>query len=188
MNEKMIEIKEMLKNIEAIPGNVPGYMPSIKGLFEIHQNNPYHRFDNVGKHTVEALRYAPERFLVKVAILYHDTGKAFTKLTIDGVDTFRNHANISVEIAENELSYVGFSDEDLAKIIAMIKHHGREIVNTPKAIRRFIFKVGAENALNVLDVMIADDFAKDTNKLEVIERIHKNKQIREKVKFMLKTP
>ena len=188
---------DFLKNILQHPTIIPGMIKTgefpvcykaIYTLFDTEQHNPYHRFTNAGYHTVDAIINSPADFNIRLALLYHDTGKAETKETINGVDMFRGHADVSVRLAEEELRNVGISEEILNAVIPMIKHHGRQIINRDKAIRRFIFKVGKENATNIMIVKLADDMAKDTSNPAVKENISQNIKIFRRIREILNTP
>lgn len=64
------------------------FLPEFDQMAQTVQNNPHHCYD-VAEHTIQALMHsAPEKTL-RLALLFHDMGKAKTRTTDqDGVDHF----------------------------------------------------------------------------------------------------
>lgn len=68
----------------------------LEQIKDVPQNNRWH-FGDVFKHTMSALSmYKGDNWIVKLALLLHDTGKKQCRTTVDGIDHFYNHAEMSL--------------------------------------------------------------------------------------------
>ena len=86
------------------------FLPEFDQMAQTVQNNPHHCYD-VAEHTIQALIHsAPEKTL-RLALLFHDMGKAKTRTTDqDGVDHFHGHSEVSAELARTILRRLKFDN------------------------------------------------------------------------------
>ncbi|MCL2169914.1 MAG: HD domain-containing protein [Defluviitaleaceae bacterium] len=156
--------------------------PEVAGLQGIIQNNDYHIYD-VFRHTLEVLRHSSPTLHQRIAALFHDTGKARTKTTDQGgIDHFKGHEAVSVEIAKKSLKHWCFDNATTARALDIVKYHGRTILAEKTAIKRFISKVGEQTAADVLEFQIADNLAKSQKAVETtLPRILKARKMLEQV-------
>lgn len=130
--------------------------PELCLCFKTEQNIKWHIYD-VGTHSVEMIKHLPEKAYLRFAGLMHDWGKPYTKgVNSEGEDTFRNHAQKSVLLAEDFLNRYKFSNADKDKILRLIKHHDREIVPEKKYVKRAINAVGDDIFLDLIHLKRAD--------------------------------
>lgn len=131
-------------------------MPQMCKCFNQRQNIKWHIHD-VGTHSLNVIKNCPKKLYLRYSALMHDWGKPYClgKNNI-GEDTFRNHANVSVELAKNFICDYRFSNEAKDKILRLIKYHDLEILPQKKYVKRAINKVGEDLFLDLCSLKRAD--------------------------------
>jgi tRNA nucleotidyltransferase (CCA-adding enzyme) len=148
------------------------------------EQNRYHRFDVWG-HAMSCLDHCPANPVLRVAALLHDVGKprsrAFSDKTSDF--TFYEHERIGAEIAEPMLERLRFSNEERARVVALVRHHLICYDDTwsDAAVRRWIRRVSGElledlYLLNDADIRgkgkpVADDLSRLAQLKEHVARV-----------------
>lgn len=146
---------EKIKTLYAV-GLLSYIAPEMCLCFETEQNIKWHIYD-VGTHSVEVIKHLPEKAYLRFAGMMHDWGKPYTKGKNDeGEDTFRNHAQKSVLLAEKFLEKYKFSNADKDKILRLIKFHDREIIPEKKYVKRAINAVGDDIFQDLIALKRAD--------------------------------
>lgn len=149
-------------------------LPEIAKMYGVEQNHPHHMYD-VFTHTMISVENAPKDLTIRLAMLLHDIGKPYTKETVDGVDRFHEHHLKSVEIAIDILSRLNVSNKIKNEVLELISLHDREIIESPKAVRRLLNQLQYTSLENLLAVKKADAIAQNNSylevKLEVIKEI-----------------
>ncbi len=140
---------------------------NISRMIGFEQKNVHHCYDLMGHilHTVENVDKEglseEELRKLKVAAFFHDIGKpdvsSFNPKT--GQQVFYGHASKSKEIAKEELSKYGYSEEEIANISFYIEHHDDFISYKSK----------------VPDWMKTHEFIREINSVSVAEKILENK-------------
>jgi len=134
--------------------------PEIASLKGFAQHNPYHCYD-VWHHSLHALRATPPDAALRLAALYHDTGKLHTRTTDDrGIHHFYGHEAVSVKIAAKALEHWRFDNYTADRVLSIIKHHDKNFGTKRTAIKRLLNKLGADAARDVLNFQVADNMAK----------------------------
>jgi len=142
--------------------------PEFVQCFATEQNTKYHIYD-VGEHTLRAVENTPKRLNVRLAALLHDWGKPATRTTDeDGVDHFYGHGEISVELAQNFLSRLKYSNKIKDAVLPLVKYHDTQINPEKKAVKRAINKLLKHSEkvddtlfLDLLDLKIADTLSQN---------------------------
>ena len=155
-------------------------MPEMCECFRQEQNIKWHIYD-VGTHSLNVIKNCPKKPYLRYAGLMHDWGKPYCLGKNDeGEDTFRNHANVSAELAQKFLSHYKFSNEAKDKIISLIKFHDLEILPEKKYVKRAINKVGDDLFLDLCALKRADCLSQNLeltsprlNYIDELERIYK---------------
>lgn len=131
-------------------------MPEMCDCFRREQNTRWHIYD-VGTHTVNVIKNCPKKLYLRYSALMHDWGKPACHFINDlGEDSFKNHAKVSVELADNYCKKYKFSNEMRDKILRLVKHHDREILPEKKYVKRAINDVGDDVFLDLVYLKRAD--------------------------------
>ncbi len=137
----MSDSPEHIKMLDEL-GVLKHIMPEMCLCFKQAQNTRWHIYD-VGTHSINVIKNSPKVIYLRYAALMHDWGKPYCLGKNDlGEDTFRNHAKVSLELAEKFMEIYKFSNERKDKILRLVKFHDLEIIPEKKYIKRAINKVG----------------------------------------------
>ncbi|GAC1339128.1 MAG: CCA tRNA nucleotidyltransferase [Candidatus Dormibacteria bacterium] len=137
----------------------------------------YHVHDVWG-HTVHAVEAAVPDLLTRLGCLFHDIGKPRTHvLAADGRHTFHNHAEVGARMAEEILSRLRYSNDEVRDVARLVRLHLRPIqyqdaTHSDSAVRRLI-RDSAGLQTQLLDLARADTRASsypDTDNLESLQR------------------
>ena len=138
----------------------PAIFPEIVRLSGVAQNNSYHCHD-VYDHTFAAFAHIAPEAAMRLAALYHDAGKYFTKTTdANGTDHFYGHAKESFKIAETALKKWRFDNATINRALNIIKYHDINAGNDRMAVKKTLNRLGEGLLRDILDFQIADNLAK----------------------------
>lgn len=135
-------------------------LPEIDDMKDFDQKNPYHPYDLL-THTLKALDNTDENLPLRLAALFHDTGKVHT-MTIDdeGIGHFYGHEKISEEITKTALRRLKYPNSVISltsRLVAM--HQFDPVALKIKGVRRIVSKLGEENARLLASLQYADSSA-----------------------------
>lgn len=129
----------------------------------------FHSFD-VLDHSLYACDGAPaDRLLIRLAALFHDTGKAVTLSTDeDGFPTFHRHEFESEKIAREIMQRLRFSNAQTDAVCHLVKHHMFHYTDdwSDAAVRRFISRVGSEHINDLFALRLADQYGMTARTME----------------------
>jgi len=128
------------------------------------QNMPAHRVP-VLAHTYEVVNGVKKDITLKLAALYHDIGKPYTKRTINGVDSFKGHEKISELLADLILQRLGFEDNVRQDVCLLIRFHDFDLSPTKESIDDITQKTGAKLVLPLLELQLSDLLAHSEQKV-----------------------
>jgi len=138
------------------------------------EQNKWHAFDVWG-HAMACLDACAPSPVLRVAALLHDVGKPRTRAFSDktGDFTFYDHERVGAEMAEPLLTRLRFSNEDRARITALIRHHLICYSDswTDAAVRRWLRRVTPELAPDLYKIGVADALGKGRDASEDIEAL-----------------
>ncbi|SUY49777.1 HD domain-containing protein [Lacrimispora sphenoides] len=100
---------------------------------DCEQNMPAHRVP-VLAHTYEIVNGVRKDITLKLAALFHDIGKPYTKRTINGVDSFKGHEKVSELLADLILQRLGFEDNIRQDVCLLIRFHDFDLSPTKESI------------------------------------------------------
>jgi tRNA nucleotidyltransferase (CCA-adding enzyme) len=158
-------------------------MPEFDAIMETEQHNPHHCY-TVGEHTLHAMLNIPDHAAslkeLRLAMLFHDFGKACTKTTDeDGIDHFHGHAAVSADLARSILKRLKFDNDTIHTVSKLVYYHDYKIEEAPKYVRRAIHRIGEDLFPLILQVKRADFMAQSDykrqekeNSLAVISTIY----------------
>ncbi|MGK3996611.1 CCA tRNA nucleotidyltransferase [Sorangium sp. So ce1024] len=149
------------------------------------EQNRWHAYDVWG-HAMACLDACKPEPILRVAALMHDIGKprtrAFSEKTRDY--TFYEHERVGAEMAEPILTRLRFSNDERARIVALIRHHliCYDESWTDAAVRRWLRRVTPALAPDLYEIGFADALGKGRDASEDIASIGR---LRERVEAML---
>ncbi|UQA58057.1 CCA tRNA nucleotidyltransferase [Polyangium aurulentum] len=125
--------------------------------------NKWHAYDVWG-HAMACLDACVPQPILRVAALLHDIGKPRTRAFSDKTDdyTFYDHEKVGADMAEPILTRLRFSNEERARIVALVRHHLVCYSDTwsDAAVRRWIRRIGPDLAPDLYALAIADSLGK----------------------------
>ncbi len=129
------------------------------------EQNRYHAFD-VWQHSMVCMDSCPSSPVLRLAGLLHDIGKPRSRALGDRTKdyTFYEHERIGAEMAEPLLSRLRFSNEERARIVALVRHHliCYDETWSDAAVRRWVRRVTPELLDDLYELNRADVLAKGT--------------------------
>lgn len=157
---KLLASTDPLKGIWLLhtSGLLQRIIPELEDGVGVEQN--LHHIYTVFAHNVFAMQFCPsDDWRVRLAALLHDVGKPQAKVGTGKHATFYHHEHIGAKLARTIMKRLAFSNEDIAKVTHLIRHHMfyyniGEI--TDAAVRRLVRRVGVENMSDLMAVRIAD--------------------------------
>ncbi|XXY46541.1 HD domain-containing protein [Sorangium sp. So ce269] len=149
------------------------------------EQNRWHAYDVWG-HAMACLDACKPEPILRVAALMHDIGKPRTRAFSDKTDdyTFYEHERIGAEMAEPILARLRFSNDERARIVALIRHHliCYDDTWTDGAVRRWLRRVTPALAPDLYEIGFADALGKGR---EVTEDIASIGRLRARVEALL---
>jgi putative nucleotidyltransferase with HDIG domain len=137
-------------------------LPELDMCFSVEQKSPqrHHKYD-VGTHLVMSLKHCPSKDpITRLATLLHDVGKASTyrKEPDTGVITFYNHEVVGEKQVAAIAERLRLSNKQKEKLVTLVANHQFTVseLQTDKAVRRFIRKVGKDHIQDMLDLRTGD--------------------------------
>ena len=117
---------------------------------------PIGHIHDVFEHTLVTVDKAPKNVIVRLAALFHDIAKPYTKLP-DG--HFYGHDTKGEQLTKNILKRLKFSNQIIEKVTTLVRwhmFHYQPDIWTDSAVRRFIQKVGLNNLQDLFALRLAD--------------------------------
>ncbi|MDY0003017.1 MAG: HDIG domain-containing protein [Polyangia bacterium] len=114
--------------LDALRGSGPltEGLPEVAALAELRSPPGAHHKD-LWEHTLLVVAGCPPRLLLRWAALLHDIGKAPTrKVKPGGEVSFHGHEEAGAQMVQRDVApRLGFSEEESAKLVRLVRHHGR---------------------------------------------------------------
>lgn len=127
------------------------------------EQNKYHAYD-VWRHGMECMDACAGDPVLRIAALLHDVGKPASRAMSDKTHdyTFYDHDRIGAEIAEPICARLRFSNDERARIVALVRHHlfHYESGWSDAAVRKWIRRVGKDLIVDLYALNEADVRAK----------------------------
>lgn len=131
-------------------------LPEFDALMELAQRNPHHCF-TAGEHTLHAMAAVRADKCLRLAVLFHDFGKAQCLSTDErGTDHFHGHAAVSARMARQILRRLRYDNHTTDLVCELVYWHDCQVLPERKAVRRAVARIGAERFPLLLEVKAAD--------------------------------
>lgn len=128
-------------NIKTCRPEILKLVPELIICVECTQNSPVHIY-NVYEHIEETTNDVEPILTLKLAALFHDIGKPYSKTISDGVERFKGHEQHSVVFADMILRRLGYEEELIKNVCTLIKYHNHKTELTVD---------GVSNTLNLVE-------------------------------------
>ena len=107
-------------------------LPEFDAMMETTQETLHHCY-NVGEHTIHALMNIPADKVLRLTMLFHDTGKPARKtVDPDGTAHFKGHAYVSEELTKSIMHRLKFDNDTLRKVSKLVLYHDDRMPATMK--------------------------------------------------------
>lgn len=138
-------------------------LPEILPMRGFQQKNRYHKYD-VLEHSIRALEQMPAEPALRLAALYHDTGKPHC-MTVDenGVGHFYGHPKLSAALAEQRCLALRLPNDVRETVVFVADHHDVPIPNEEKTVRRRLARFGETRVRQLLMMKKADGVGRGTH-------------------------
>ena len=133
-------------------------LPEITPAIDFPHNSKYHCYD-VWEHTLQAIDASPADLRVRLALLFHDLGKPAVKTEDSEGWHFKGHAEVSVTLADCALRRLCTDNATRESVLTLVRLHDRELVPTPRAVKRLMLKMSDEDIERLLHIQRADRHA-----------------------------
>ncbi len=137
------------------------FIPELAPMFDVEQNTRWHIYD-VWRHTCRAVECSPKDLPLRLTMLFHDTGKPFSKTTDEnGTDHFKGHQKISAQMCAPALKRLKVSNEIYDRVMTLVPIHDMHISTDRKKIKKWLSRLGEEVLLDLVEVKRADKLAQN---------------------------
>lgn len=143
-------------------------LPEITPLYDLNQHSLWHDYDAF-THTALSLDAIENTLEMKLAMLFHDIGKAETMyIDANHHGHFPKHALVSEEIAKKVLRRYNCSNQLISKVCLLIHEHDHYMSPNLVKIRHWLLKLDndIETAKQILRFQLADNASKNQDKIE----------------------
>lgn len=141
-------------------GIIDLFIPELTLTYDYEQNH-YHECD-LFNHIIKCVAYTLPDKIERFAALFHDIGKPAC-LSIDerGIRHFYSHAEKSAEITKEILERLRFSNDDIERIVKLVRHHDFSWEIQKPGLRRLLRKFG-DDIDKLIGLKFADGMAGHT--------------------------
>lgn len=131
--------------------------PELKPMEGFKQHNPWHIYD-VLEHTLKVLENTPKNVFLRMAVLFHDSGKP-EKFFIgdDNKGHFYGHPEASEEIFKKIAQRLKIDNKTRNLVSRLIRQHDMTLPTNPEKIYDFLHMNGFEYTLLLFELKRADN-------------------------------
>lgn len=156
---KMLLGKGVLDVLQEYSDVIATIIPEIQPCIGFDQKNKYHQY-TVYEHIAHAVaNYGGDDVCTAVALLLHDIGKPSCYSEDENGGHFYGHGEPSAKIAGVVLDRLRFDKRSQHDIVELVLYHDAQIEPMPRAVRRWLNKLGEVQFRRLMDVRRADILA-----------------------------
>ena len=132
--------------------------PEMYSLSNYTHNSIYHLYDVFTHSLLVCAGIKTDNLYTKLAALFHDIGKMNSEITDTKKFTkhFYNHNEESVIMTARILSRMRYSNDEITKILTLIKYHDVELKANKKSVKKLLNKIGFDLFSDFIDLRISD--------------------------------
>ncbi len=147
----------ILENYEILGEICPEFLK----MYGFNQQNKWHIYD-ILEHTAVAVESTPPVLHLRLAMLFHDTGKVHTFFTDEnGVGHFYGHGEKSAEIVREYLNKYKYDNYTKNEVYNLIKLHDMPTDEEEVLVKKRLNRVGKERFLDLIKIQRADNAAQN---------------------------
>ncbi len=155
-------------------------LPKLMPMALFQQFNPHHDED-VLTHTLSVINETPSRLPLRLAALFHDSGKPYTfHVDEKGIGHFHGHERVSRELMEETLTQLHYDHKTIDTVGKLISYHMVSLnMKNEVKMKRLILNVGKENLEDLYLLQKADYASKpmqDENRKKALDDFHQRLQ------------
>lgn len=161
------------KRIQLAEEELLTILPELIVCKNCEQNLPAHRAP-VLAHIYEVVDGVRKDIILKLAALFHDLGKPYTKVTIHGIDSFKGHEKISELLADLILQRMGYESTFRRDVSLLIRYHDYDVMPTKESLDDITQKIGSELVQPLLELQLSDLLAHSEQKVKELKSIRES--------------
>ena len=157
------------------------FIPELEPLKGFDQNTPYHIYDCL-EHTLVVVDNVEKDKVLRLAALFHDSGKPHSYTEDEnGIGHFYGHYKISVDIAKKVLTRLKYDNNNIKKVLKLIKFHDYPLTLSEKSLKKLIHKFGQSEIYILLELKKADNLGQNPNYRNRLNEIEEARLMIEKI-------
>lgn len=173
LNKMMLKADKPSVGLEIMrkSGMMKVLFPELDRMHDCQQQGTSHQWD-VWWHTLYSVDFGTKNLPVRLAMMWHDSGKPVVRDYNEEQDRarFHNHEFVSGKYIRKALERLHYSNDIIEEAEFLVRNHMFSTRVKDKTLRRFLVKSGAYID-HLIDVRVADRLAHDGKKdSKVIER------------------
>ena len=133
-------------------------LPELSPMYGFDQHMPQHHPFDVWGHTAAAVDAAEPDPVLRLTMLFHDSGKPET-FTLDpetGFGHFYGHPEAGARITERALRALRCDNLTRDTVVTLVRRHDFRANGSRRSVRRLLAEIGEENVRRLYAVILAD--------------------------------
>ena len=142
-------------------------VPEFEKMYKFNQHNRWHIYD-ILEHTAVAVESTPKIPHLRLAMLFHDTGKVHTFFRDEkGIGHFYGHGEKSAEVVREYLNKNKYDNFTKERVIWLVENHDVPTEERDIIVKRRLNKMGAERFLELIKIQRADNLAQNPELVDI---------------------
>ena len=126
-------------------------LPDLVPIKRFSEKHFYNRTD-ILSHTLNSLDFASKNLIIRLVILFHDSGIPFCHLKKNCTSHLNEHSKMSERIAFKTLSKLKYDTNTIKIVSELILYHNVTILPEKKDIKRWLSRLGEDKFRQLLEV------------------------------------
>jgi len=131
-------------------------IPELAACIGFEQHNPHHCHD-VWTHTAYSVQAAPADETLRLTMLLHDIAKpSCFSMDAEGCGHFFGHAERGAEVVRSVMNRLKSDNATKDAVVTLVREHDHTLPTSRPGMRRWLGRLGEENARRLFEVKKAD--------------------------------